>query len=87
MRALVLQTADSGLVYTENYPNPLATEPEQVIVNIRAAALNHRDLWITKGQYAGLRYPIILGSDGVGVAVADSFSLSQQRVLINPNTA
>ncbi len=87
MRALVLQTADSGLVYTESYPNPSALEPEQIIVNIHAAALNHRDLWITKGQYAGLRYPIILGSDGVGVVAADESGLSQQRVLINPNTA
>ena len=38
-----------------------------MLVNIKAAAFNHRDLWIQKGQYAGLRFPIILGSDGSGV--------------------
>jgi zinc-binding alcohol dehydrogenase/oxidoreductase len=41
-----------------------------VVVRLRAAALNHRDLWIAKGQYAGLRFPIIPGSDGTG-EVAD----------------
>jgi NADPH:quinone reductase-like Zn-dependent oxidoreductase len=33
---------------------------------MRAAALNHRDLFITQGLYAGIRTPCILGSDGVG---------------------
>jgi NADPH:quinone reductase-like Zn-dependent oxidoreductase len=33
---------------------------------LKAAALNHRDLFITQGQYAGIKMPCILGSDGVG---------------------
>jgi len=40
--------------------------PGEVVVRLSAAALNHRDLFITKGQYAGLRFPIILGADGTG---------------------
>ncbi|HMD61443.1 MAG TPA: zinc-binding dehydrogenase, partial [Opitutaceae bacterium] len=32
--------------------------------------LNHRDVWIKLGQYAGLRYPCIPGSDGAGVVAA-----------------
>jgi zinc-binding alcohol dehydrogenase/oxidoreductase len=40
--------------------------PGEVVVRLDAAALNHRDLFITKGQYAGLRFPIILGADGTG---------------------
>ena len=34
---------------------------------LEAAALNHRDVWIRKGMYAGIRFPAILGSDGSGV--------------------
>ncbi|HEY4111470.1 zinc-binding dehydrogenase [Puia sp.] len=44
--------------------------PGQALVRVHAAALNHRDLWIQKGQYAGLKYPIIPGSDGAGVVAA-----------------
>ena len=44
--------------------------PGQALVRVHAAALNHRDVWIQKGQYAGLRYPIIPGSDGAGVVEA-----------------
>jgi len=46
-------------------PDPIPADNE-VIVKVLAASYNHRDLWIQKGQYAGLRYPCILGSDGCG---------------------
>lgn len=46
-------------------PNPKPTKGE-VVVNIHAAALNHRDFFITQGQYAGIQTPCILGSDGAG---------------------
>jgi len=39
-------------------------------VAIRAAALNHRDVWIKRGEYAGLKWPCIPGSDGAGVVEA-----------------
>jgi NADPH:quinone reductase-like Zn-dependent oxidoreductase len=42
----------------------------QALVRVSAAALNHRDVWIQKGQYAGLKYPIIPGSDGAGIVEA-----------------
>ena len=41
--------------------------PGWAVVRLQAAALNHRDLWIQQGRYAGLKFPIILGSDGAGV--------------------
>ena len=48
-------------------------EPEpgsgEVVVRLRAAALNRRDLFATKGQYPGAKpdaLPVILGSDGSG---------------------
>jgi NADPH:quinone reductase-like Zn-dependent oxidoreductase len=39
----------------------------EAVVRLRAAALNHRDVWIKLGQYAGLKFPCIPGSDGAGV--------------------
>ncbi len=41
---------------------------KQVQVMLNAASLNHRDLFITRGLYAGIQMPCILGSDGVGTA-------------------
>ena len=63
--------------------------PGEVLVRLRAAALNHRDLYIVRGQYAGLRYPIIPGSDGVGevaaVGTGVSGVASGDAVIINPS--
>ena len=39
----------------------------EVLVKIKAAALNHRELWISKGMYPGMRLPCILGADGAGI--------------------
>jgi zinc-binding alcohol dehydrogenase/oxidoreductase len=38
----------------------------EVLVRVRAAALNRRDLFITQGLYPRLRLPVTLGSDGAG---------------------
>ena len=42
------------------------------------ASLNHRDYWIQQGKYAGLKFPIILGSDLCGV-------YNGKRVIVNPS--
>jgi zinc-binding alcohol dehydrogenase/oxidoreductase len=44
---------------------------------LNASALNHRDVWITKGMYPGIKEGAILGSDGVG-------ELDGRSVIINP---
>jgi NADPH:quinone reductase-like Zn-dependent oxidoreductase len=58
----------------------------EALVRIHAAALNHRDLWIQKGQYAGLKYPIVPGSDGAGVVVETGGAEGWigKEVIINP---
>ena len=38
----------------------------QVLVKIKAAALNHLDLWVRKG-IVGISLPLIMGSDGAGI--------------------
>lgn len=86
MHALVLAGIDQPAVLQE-VPTP-QPGPGQVQVLLQAAALNHRDVWIQKGQYAGLKFPIILGSDGAGVVTAlgagVDASLLEQAVIINP---
>jgi NADPH:quinone reductase-like Zn-dependent oxidoreductase len=62
--------------------------PGEVVVRLHAAALNHRDLWIRKGLYAGIKLPIILGSDGAGevaaLGVGADPTLLGKSVVINP---
>lgn len=41
--------------------------PGEVRVAIKAAALNHRELWITRGLYPGMKLPSSMGADGAGV--------------------
>lgn len=41
--------------------------PGEVVVKLRAAALNHRDLFILQGLYPGITLPVVPGSDGAGV--------------------
>jgi zinc-binding alcohol dehydrogenase/oxidoreductase len=66
MKAIVLHEAGGPeALRFETVADP-TPGPGDVVVRLKAAALNRRDLWITKGQYAGLRFPIILGADGTG---------------------
>jgi zinc-binding alcohol dehydrogenase/oxidoreductase len=87
MKALVLVDKNQPLLVRDE-PDP-APSPGDAIVRIHAAALNHRDLWIQKGQYAGLKFPIILGSDGAGIVKAtdsaDHGGWVGKEVLINPS--
>jgi len=87
MKAVVLEGKDEPLVVKE-VPKPQLGEGE-VLVQIKAAALNRRDYWITIGQYAGIKYPSILGSDGAGIVteVGPDVNASwlNQEVVINPS--
>lgn len=75
MQALIFKGVNQPLSF-ETVVQPDAG-PNQVLVDLRSAALNHRDNWMLKGQYPGLRPDIILGSDGAGI-------VQGREVLINP---
>jgi NADPH:quinone reductase-like Zn-dependent oxidoreductase len=61
----------------EDVPDAVAGEGE-VLVELRAASLNHLDVWIRKGA-PSVPKPRILGADGAGVIAG-----TDERVVINP---
>lgn len=61
----------------EDAPDP-ESGPGEVLVRLRAASLNHLDLWIRKGL-PSVPKPRILGADGAGVR-----ENTGERVVINP---
>ncbi len=89
MKAIVLhEVGEPATVRLEDAADP-RPGPGEAVVRLRAAALNHRDLFIRRGQYAGLRFPIIPGSDGVGAVAAVGDGVTEVRpgddVIINPS--
>lgn len=65
MKALVFKEIKKPLELIER-PG-LAPQSGQVVVALKAAALNRRDYWITQGLYPGVNPVVVLGSDGAGV--------------------
>ncbi len=87
MKAAVLNGVKTPFVFSD-FEKPVPQQNE-VLIELKAAALNHRDIWIQKGQYAGLIFPIICGSDGCGNIVStgenvDSTWLNKD-IVINPS--
>lgn len=76
MKGIILKEINQAVSY-EDFETPTPWRNE-VLVELKASALNHRDVWITKGMYPGIVTPIILGSDGVGFA-------DGEEVIINPS--
>lgn len=71
MRAIIAAGASSAdplsVLKLEEIAEP-TPKPGWVKVQIKAAALNHHDLWTLKGQAtAAENLPIVLGSDGAGI--------------------
>ncbi|KAF4608282.1 hypothetical protein EYR40_000626 [Pleurotus pulmonarius] len=89
-KALVVKKS-SGSVYAydahlTDLPLP-KLNPGQVLVKVNAAAFNHRDLWIRRGQYPGITVGSTFGADGAGVVVRShdkNDSLVGKRVFVTP---
>jgi zinc-binding alcohol dehydrogenase/oxidoreductase len=73
------------LVY-EDVPDP-APGPGEVLVALRAASLNHLDVWVRKGL-PSVPKPRIMGADGAGVVAALGEGVTGlaegDRVVLNP---
>ena len=67
-----------------------AAGPGEVLVRLRAASLNHLDLWIRQGL-PSVPKPRILGADGAGEVAALGEGVAGfaegDRVLLNPGLA
>src|SRR5207249_4488491 len=80
--------ADGGpeVLVLEQVPDPVAG-PGEVLVRLRASALNHLDVWIRKGL-PSVPKPRILGADGAGVVEALGDGVTHfapgERVVLNP---
>ena len=86
MRAIQLTAINEMFISEVPAPQPARGEAQ---VRLKAAALNHRDVWIKQGQYAGITYPILPGSDGAGIVESVGLGGDPQwigrEVVINPS--
>ncbi|HSE27819.1 MAG TPA: alcohol dehydrogenase catalytic domain-containing protein [Gemmatimonadales bacterium] len=93
MRALGIErTGGPDEVRVLDVPTPVPTAADDVRIRVRAAALNHLDLFVVQGL-KGLRYsfPHVVGSDGAGVVEAVGPAVEGWRpgdeVLVNPGVS
>jgi NADPH:quinone reductase-like Zn-dependent oxidoreductase len=83
---------DAAQPAVTDVPAPVVSRPSDVLVALRAAALNHLDLWTLRGLPGlALSFPHTLGADGAGV-VADVGSDVRRvrpgdRVMLNPGVS
>jgi zinc-binding alcohol dehydrogenase/oxidoreductase len=87
VRALVLEGAGLEGARLRDWPDP-RPRSGHVLIRLRAAALNHRDLWACRGWKEGTK-PGVLGSDGAGLVVELGAGVSDlpvgAEVVINPS--
>jgi NADPH:quinone reductase-like Zn-dependent oxidoreductase len=82
-------TGDLDRIQLLDLPAPaVSLAPGEVRVAVRAAALNHLDLFVVRGLPHDIRFPHILGADGAGVVAAVGSGVTRvkpgDRVMINP---
>jgi zinc-binding alcohol dehydrogenase/oxidoreductase len=86
MKAIIFENPESPCK-VKQIPSPICGV-DQVLIRLKAAALNHRDLWIKKGVYRDIKYPCIVGSDGAGIVEQTGLNVDKQwlnkEIIINP---
>jgi len=87
MRAIVLSGPGLEGFALKAVPTP-QPGPGEILIRLKAAALNHRDLWATRRWSAG-KAPVIMGADGAGTVAAlgqgaTGFGLGD-AVIVNPS--
>ena len=65
--ARIHEFGEPGVLRYEDVADPKPRK-DQVLIRVRACAMNHIDLWIRKGL-PGLKLPHILGSDIAGEVI------------------
>lgn len=86
LAARIHEDGGPEVLQVEEVADPVAG-PGQVLVRLRAASLNHLDIWVRKGL-PSVPKPRILGADGAGVVEALGEGVDGlepgQRVVLNP---
>lgn len=86
MKALIIESAGKVSFFEKDRPEP---SPHEVLIKVKAVALNHRDQYIREGNYPGIKYGTTLGADACGVVIKVGSSADQslvgKEVIINPN--
>ena len=86
LAARIHEDGGPEVLRVEEVPDPVAG-PRQVLVRLRAASLNHLDVWVRKGL-PSVPKPRILGADGAGIVEALGAGVDGlepgQRVVLNP---
>ncbi|MDO8277942.1 MAG: zinc-binding dehydrogenase [Burkholderiaceae bacterium] len=89
MRAWILKAAGRPLQLDQL--ETLNPGPGEAVVDLHAAALNRRDVWMQRGNYFGNAFPAVLGSDGAGVVSAVGSGVDPSwlgaAVIVNPGLA
>jgi len=86
----LVRFGDEGVFeYRTDFPKP-QIGPEEILVRVRAVALNHLDIWVRKGALAFKpSLPHVLGSDVAGVVEAVGEAVRHVKpgdeVVVNPN--
>jgi zinc-binding alcohol dehydrogenase/oxidoreductase len=86
LAARIHEDGGPEVLRVEEVPDPVAG-PGQALVRLRAASLNHLDVWVRKGL-PSVPKPRILGADGAGVVEALGDGVADltvgDRVVLNP---
>jgi zinc-binding alcohol dehydrogenase/oxidoreductase len=87
LKAIVLnRAAEDKISFTEVILPEL--KDDEVKIQLKAAALNHRDEWARQGLYPNLKDGVVMGSDGAGIVVEVGENVSPdwigKEVIINP---
>jgi zinc-binding alcohol dehydrogenase/oxidoreductase len=87
MKAAVIEALNAPFTIVES-PLPTIAAGE-ALVRLKAAAYNHRDVWIQKGMYPGIKFPVFPGSDGAGIVESVGNDADAQwigkEVVFNPS--
>lgn len=87
MKGLLITDQEEPLLLSE-IEKPIANAG-QVLVKLKAVALNRRDQWIRQGMYPNIQFNTVLGSDGAGIVESAGSDVNAdligKEVIINPN--
>ncbi len=88
MKALKLVNETKDHIKLVDMPEPSPGKGE-VLIRMKAAAVNHRDQWCREGKYPNIKFDVVLGSDGCGVVEQLGQDTDEtwrgKEVIINPN--